>query len=157
MKPTAKWWASILRHGEARDKGRSPEYNSWATMIQRCHNPRNTAFSYYGGRGIIVCDRWRHSYQAFLQDMGRRETLKYTLDRIDKDGNYKAANCRWATKSQQQYNRRPPHLRTRCKRGHAFTPENTYVDSRNDRNCRLCLSSRMRRYHQHLEVSLGSV
>jgi hypothetical protein len=74
-------------------------------MIQRCTNPRRDNFSYYGGRGIEVCDRWR-TFENFLADMGERPT-GLTLDRVDNDGNYEPGNCCWATRKQQISNRRP--------------------------------------------------
>jgi len=69
-------------------------------MIQRCTNPKVWSWKHYGGRGITVCDPWRHSFENFLADMGERpEGL--TLDRINNDGNYEPGNCRWATPSEQ--------------------------------------------------------
>ncbi len=72
---------------------------------QRCTNPNFTFFGNYGGRGITVCASWRSSFAAFLSDMGKRPTGK-TLDRINTDGNYEPGNCRWATRSEHQLNRR---------------------------------------------------
>lgn len=73
-------------------------------MIERCKNPKAPNFEYYGARGITVCDRWRESFEAFLEDMGERPA-GMTLDRIDGDGGYEPTNCRWATLTTQQRNR----------------------------------------------------
>jgi hypothetical protein len=62
------------------------EYKVWLGMLQRCENPNNKAYKYYGGRGITVCKRW-HDYRNFLADMGRRPP-GLTLERIDNDGPY---------------------------------------------------------------------
>jgi hypothetical protein len=80
-------------------------------MRDRCNNPNNTTFSYYGGRGIKVCERW-NDFTAFIADVGERPA-GLTLDRIDNDRGYEPGNIRWATMKEQYHNRRPPtpHLR----------------------------------------------
>lgn len=93
-------------HGEKHQRSHCPEYKVWYGMIQRCHNPNDSAFVNYGGRGISVCDRWRHSFQNFASDMGNRPTPKHSIDRIDNGKNYCPENCRWATKKEQCRNKR---------------------------------------------------
>ena len=92
-------------HGHtSRIKGSSRTYISWDCMIQRCNNPNNIAYNDYGGRGITVCKEWL-DFKNFLKDMGERPIGK-TLDRINNSGNYSIDNCRWATKSEQELNKR---------------------------------------------------
>lgn len=94
-------------HGESRiTPNGTPEYKTWWSMKRRCYYPEVNGYKYYGERGIKVCKRWLHSYQNFLQDMGRKPSSQHSLDRINPNGNYNPKNCRWATPSEQQKNKR---------------------------------------------------
>jgi hypothetical protein len=98
--------AQSLVHGDMRGRKPTAEYRAWAKMIARCENQNDPFFSHYGGRGISVCSEWRRDYSAFLAAMGRKPSATHSLDRIDPNGNYEPANCRWATTLEQGRNRR---------------------------------------------------
>lgn len=90
---------------------RTPTYQAWRAMKERCGNPKTNSFHRWGGRGIRVCERWQSSFENFLADMGEKPP-GLTVDRIDNDGDYEPGNCRWATRQQQAKNRSTARLLT---------------------------------------------
>jgi hypothetical protein len=100
--------ANRMRQEAYRVKSNRREYAAWASMIGRCTNLSHANFKYYGGRGITVCERWRGSFENFLDDMGSqpRDGQRWSIDRVDNDGDYEPLNCRWALPSEQSHNGR---------------------------------------------------
>lgn len=92
--------ARQLTHGQSRSR----VYRSWATMIQRCTNPKSTHWASYGGRGIVVCSEW-FDFENFYRDMGERPAGA-TLERAYNDKGYEPGNVIWATRLAQANNRR---------------------------------------------------
>lgn len=98
--------AAQVRHGGRRRGATHPLYSIWRGMRKRCRYRGDKRWSYYGGRGITVCERWlgNDGFANFVADMGPRPEGT-TLDRIDNDGNYEPDNCHWATAVEQRRNR----------------------------------------------------
>lgn len=90
-------------HGQAFN--RTKTYMTWRGMKERCGNPKNISYKYYGAKGVRVCARWENSFVNFFADMGHKPD-KHQLDRINPYGNYEPRNCRWATLKEQRANRR---------------------------------------------------
>lgn len=80
-------------------------YHSWKGLKQRCLNEKDRGYHKYGGRGITVCERWRDSFEAFLEDMGEAPP-GHSIERVDVNGHYEPGNCVWATATVQNRNTR---------------------------------------------------
>lgn len=91
------------KHGDSKRGKWNITYKSWASMKERCTNPNSRVYKYYGGAGITFDDRW-NDYTLFLEDMGERPSLEYSIDRIDNKLGYTKDNCRWANDTLQRIN-----------------------------------------------------
>lgn len=109
-----------LKHREAANrthgKSKTRLYYVWRNMINRCYDSNVRDYKSYGGRGITICDEWKNDFQVFHDwaiANGYDETAergKFTLDRIDVQGNYEPANCRWTDEKTQANNKRNNNL-----------------------------------------------
>lgn len=96
--------AMFRKHGARTHHESSRTYESWRGAKARTSRVGHKRAKYYIARGIVMCDRWRNDYAAFVADMGECPE-GHSLDRIDNNGNYEPGNCRWAPQVQQVRNR----------------------------------------------------
>ncbi len=86
---------------------KTSSYRSWQEMKNRCTNPQQECYDIYGGRGITVYKPWLDSFQAFLEHIGPKPAgRRWSIERVDVDGNYEPGNVVWANSDQQNRNRR---------------------------------------------------
>lgn len=83
----------------------TPEHGVWVRMHRRCYDPKSKDFANYGGRGITVCEQWR-DFTVFLCDLGSRPSPDHSIERIDNSIGYQPGNVKWATRHEQQRNKR---------------------------------------------------
>jgi hypothetical protein len=126
----------------------SPEYRTWQSMLNRCRNSSLRGWKDYGGRGLRVCERW-HIYENFLADMGRRPNLNHSIERINNALGYFPGNCKWATRSEQQRNKRPKwNGFGKC--GHTLDGLEKATGKRYCKACRYQSILRWLRAHRHV-------
>ncbi len=107
-----------IKHGACSGENKA-EYGVWSGIKARCYVKSSTSYIYYGAKGIKICDRWRYSFENFLEDMGKRPKGR-TIGRIDNSKGYCLENCRWETPKEQANNR------------------GARKDGRQDVNCSVC-------------------
>lgn len=80
-------------------------YNVWLNMKQRCYNPKNPKYVLYGGKGIVIDDRWKNDFVGFMEwALSHGYRVGLTIDRVDSAKNYCPENCRWVDVMTQNHN-----------------------------------------------------
>lgn len=102
----------LLKHGYTQNRQRPPEFNLWLNIKRRCLDPNDKAYKNYGARGIEMYQEWIDDFGAFFEYVGSRPTPEYTLDRIDNSKGYEPNNVRWATRAEQNRNKRTNRMLT---------------------------------------------
>jgi len=104
---------TVCKQGLVMDEflsGQKKLARTYAGILSRCYDPQSPSYCWYGARGIEMCERWQHSLDAFVEDMGHPPTAQHSIDRINCNGNYEPDNCRWATQEEQNNNTRRSKL-----------------------------------------------
>jgi hypothetical protein len=93
------------KHGASKRKNTTLLYMIWLNMKQRCSNPKNKAYKYYGKQGISVYKEWLEYiiFRDWSLKNGYKEGL--SIDRIDNKKGYHPENCRWITRSENSKNK----------------------------------------------------
>lgn len=130
---------------------KSPEYVSWVEMRRRCNAKPRVDHTDYTSLGITVCERWE-SFSNFYADMGPKPSPKHTLDRRENSGNYEPSNCRWATHSEQNANRKTAILLTWNGQTHCVAEWARITGIKE-----VTLLARIRRYKWPIEKALSSI
>lgn len=93
------------RHGQSK----TALYRCWKEIIRRCTCPTSSSYKWYGKRGVSVCSRWlgKNGFNCFAADMGPRPEGRFSIERLDVNGNYEPNNCIWIPHADQAKNRRP--------------------------------------------------
>ena len=103
----------VWRHPSRIGRRMTVMYSLWCNMKARCGNPKHPAWNYYGARGVTVCKRWLHDFDAFCDDVGPHPGIGLTFDRRNNNGHYKPNNVRWATRNEQAQNKTNTRLSMR--------------------------------------------
>lgn len=98
----------LTTHGKGNAK--CPEYRTWKNIKNRCLNPKSEKYEFYSKVGI--CERWRNSFEAFLEDMGEKPSPRHSIERKNNLKGYSKENCIWALPSRQVRNRRVSRMIT---------------------------------------------
>lgn len=112
-----------MTHGMSK----TPEYKVWQGMIGRCHNPEHSDYCSYGEKGVTVCQEWRNSFEAFIEDMGKRPSDNHTIERVDVYAGYSPENCIWLEREKQAANKRKE------RRKHGSHPRYEYLKEARER------------------------
>lgn len=96
------------------NKSYTKEYKAYYSIKNRCYNPKDAHYNYYGKKNIKMCDKWLENVENFINDVGPAPSKIHSIDRINPDGNYEPNNVRWATQTVQNINKK---ITTRNKSG----------------------------------------